>query len=109
MFARWAGLFIQSWPGLSAPSIAARAGVDGPDEPGHDDEATAAVIVRDRGAGAAGWLTRYGSASPVVDGPDKPALIPRAQCPRALEQWGTWQGRCHCPVCMRPAPAMMRE
>jgi hypothetical protein len=26
-----------SWPGLSGPSVAARAGGDGPDEPGHDE------------------------------------------------------------------------
>src|SRR5689334_2338055 len=29
-----------SWPGLSGPSVAARAGGDGPDKPGHDAEAT---------------------------------------------------------------------
>src|SRR5689334_10265306 len=30
-----------SWPGLSGPSVAARAGGDGPDKPGHDGRRTA--------------------------------------------------------------------
>jgi hypothetical protein len=45
-----------SWPGVSGPSLAARAGMDGPDKPGHDDGAAS----HDDGAashddGAAGY------------------------------------------------------
>ena len=47
---------LSSWPGLSRPSITARAGGDGPDEPGHVDGATTAVVFSHRSAGAAGWL-----------------------------------------------------
>jgi hypothetical protein len=32
-----------SWPGLSGPSVAARAGIGGPDKPGHDEVAMAAA------------------------------------------------------------------
>jgi len=44
-----------SRPGLSRPSPSAHAATDGPDEPGYDEEATAAPVFRHRGAGAAGW------------------------------------------------------
>src|SRR5690242_19103351 len=30
--------FLPSWPGLSGPSVAARAGGDDPDKPGHDEQ-----------------------------------------------------------------------
>ncbi|MFL5257094.1 MAG: sugar ABC transporter ATP-binding protein [Rhodopila sp.] len=38
-----------SWPGSSGPTIAARAGGDGPDEPGHDGKGTADTSQTDRG------------------------------------------------------------
>src|SRR5689334_7834285 len=50
-----------SWPGLSGPTIAARAGGDGPDKPGHDDKATATLN--------AGWYQRA-------------AGIPNSPCPK---------------------------
>src|SRR4051812_20818300 len=39
-----AAIATSSWPGLSGPSVAARAGIGGPDKPGHDDGETLAAI-----------------------------------------------------------------
>src|SRR3954449_5393888 len=39
-----AAIATSSWPGLSGPSVAARAGIGDPDKPGHDDGKTLAAI-----------------------------------------------------------------
>src|SRR3954470_12558940 len=39
-----AAIATSSWPGLSGPSVAARAGIGGPDKPGHDDGEKLAAI-----------------------------------------------------------------
>src|SRR3954466_14031740 len=39
-----AAIATSSWPGLSGPSVAARAGIGGPGKPGHDDGETLAAI-----------------------------------------------------------------
>src|SRR3954451_10297805 len=59
-----AAIATSSWPGLSGPSVAARAGIGGPDKPGHDDEETTLL----QGDGLATLVPQsgyeWGAASP---------------------------------------------
>src|SRR5690349_8787700 len=54
-----------SWPGSSGPSPHARAATDGPDEPGHDAEATGGPILTPMGTRPAMTVRTYSRPVPI--------------------------------------------